>query len=454
MTFKHTGLFSALLAASMGMAGCSGSGTTSSAADVTGRITGFGSVYVNGVEYETAGTNIVIDGVPATEADLAVGMLVTLNGSDNGSNGNATSISFNDNLEGAVTQTVAGGGLQVMGYNITANTLINFDNMTDTNGDNVITLDDLLLGDIVEISGYSDGLGGIQATYIEINPAGGELEVKGVVANLTATTFTIGSMTVDYSSANPADVTILTDGMFVEVKGDTAPVGNIFTATKVEVEEHDVDGNDGDELEVEGLIAAIDINSTPNTITIGDQSFNLPAGFDLGNFAVGDMVELEINVVGTELVVSEIEDEDHDDDNPGKIEAEASVTSTDTVNNTISLAGLTISVNPNTTIMIDYSALSEHYFNLGSIQAGDRVEVKAIPDGQGGYVAISIERQPTSTSTTVELEGPVVNGVLSFPGITLDLSAVDTSVLTSASKAHVNGSFAAGTLTVTSLEAE
>lgn len=452
MTFKHTVLFSAILAASIGMAGCSSSSSNSSAADVTARITGFGSVYLNGVEYETAGTSIVIDGVPGTEADLEVGMLVTLHGSDDGTHGNATNISFNDNLEGFVMQNDA-NGLVVMGYTIIVDNQTNLDGLTD--------IASLVVGDVVEVSGYPDGAGNIHATYIEKDTnytAGDEVEVKGLVSNITDTTFDIAGLTINYATADTTDAPNLANGMFVEVKGDAAPVANVFTATKVENEEHDVDGDHGDELEVEGLIAAIDTTSTPNSITIGDQTFTLPAGFDLGDFTVGDMVELEIKVVGGDLIVSEIEDEDHDDDNPGKIEIEAAVTATDTVNNTISLTGLTVSVNPSTTIMIDYSAADEHFFNLGSIQVDDRVEVDAIPDGLGGYVAISIERQPTSTSTIVELEGPVVDGVFSIAGITMDMAtnSIDMSVLAASgiTKAHVNGTYSAGVLTVTSLAVE
>ena len=462
MIFKYTSLSAAVLTAMMGISGCSSSNNPNSTANVTGPITGFGSVYVDGVEYETNGANITIDGVPATEHDLEVGMLVSVHGSDNGTNGNAFSISFNDNLEGVVTQTVAGGGLVVMGYSITANNLTNFENksgitpLADTNADGKIDIDDLAVGDVVEISGYPDANNGIQATFIEYNGAyvdGNELEVKGLVANLTATTFTIGSMTVNYSSADTSEAGTLADGMYVEVKGTSVPdaITGVFTATKVEQETHEVDGEHGEELEFEGIITEI----TADSITIGNQTYTLPAGFDLSDYAVGDLVEVEVIVDGNNLIVHEIEDEDHDDDHPGKIEVEALVSATNTVANTITLAGLTISVNPNNTIMMDDSSADDHYFNLGSISVNDRIEIDAIPDGNGGYLAISMERQ-SGTSSTVELEGPVVNGSFSIDGITMDMTThmIDMSILASANEAHVHGTMVNGVLVVTSLSVE
>lgn len=463
MNIKYTGLYAAMFSAMIGLAGCSSSSNnTSSDANVTGRITGFGSVYVDGVEYETNGTNIVIDGVPATENDLAVGMLVTLHGSDDGVNGDATSISFNDNLEGVVTSNDS-SGLVVMGYTITTDNQTNIEGLTDVNNDGTIDILDLAVGDEVEISGYPDGNGGIQATYIELEGTyvdGDEIEVKGLISALdeAAQQFNIGNMVVDYSAANLDEAGTLANDVYVEVKAESAPdaTTGILTATKVELEEHSVDGEHGDELEVEGLITAIDLDA--GTITIGDQTFTLPAGFDLGDYTVGDMVELEIDVVGTELIVSEIEDEGNDDDHPGKIEIKAIPTATDTVNNTITIAGITISVNPNVTIMLDHDTDAEttdHYFNLGSISVNsDRVEVEAIPNADGGYTAITIERL-TGSSTTVELEGPVAidstSGVMTIAGITLDITTNSVTIpagVVDNAEIHANGTLNANNVLI------
>ncbi|MDH5391786.1 MAG: DUF5666 domain-containing protein [Gammaproteobacteria bacterium] len=458
MKLKYSGLYAAMMSVMIGVAGCSSSSNnTSSATNVSGRITGFGSVYVDGVEFETNGTSVTIDGVPATEADLHVGMIVNLTGSDNGANGNALSISFDDELEGVVTQTVANGGLIVMGQSITV------DNSTNLQG--FALIDDLLVGDEVEISGYPDGNGGIHATFIELEGSyvdGEEIEVKGLVSALDAQamTFTLGSMTVNYANADTSEAANLADGLYVEVKSTSAPVANVLAATKVELENdgaYGVSGDHGEELEVEGLITSLDTASSPNTITVNGQTFAVPAGIDVSAYAVGDMIDLDIEVSGTELLITGIEAES-DDDHPGKIEVEAIASATDTVNNTITLAGITISVQPNQTIMMDHSATPVQFFNLGSIVEGtDRIEVDAIPDAAGtGYIALSIERS-SSTSTTVELEGAVsidAAGVMSIAGITLDTTAATVPTgITADIEIHANGTLNSdGSLAVTVIE--
>ncbi len=465
MKIKYTGLYAAMITAMIGVTGCSSSSTdTSSAANVTGRITGFGSVYVNGVEYETNGTTVTIDGVPSSDSDLRVGMLVTVTGSDDGANGDAATIEFDDDLEGVVTQTVAGGGLVVMGQSITVDNSTNLEGFTD--------IIDLVVGDEVEISGYPDANGGIHATYIELEGTyadGDEIEVKGIVSALdtTAMTFTMGLLTVNYSTVPSVDVDAgLADGVYVEVKAESAPNAGTLVATKVELEdggEYGVDGDDGEELEVEGLITAID----ETTITVNGQTFDIPAGIDASGFSVGDMVDLDIDVVAGELVITDIEEEGFDDDVPGKIEVEAIVSATDTVNNTITLGGVTISVDPAQTIMLDHSDTPDAFFNLGSINTStandlvaDRIEVEAIPNADGtGYIALSIERT-NETSTVVELEGPVTIdslGGFSIAGVNLDItSAVLPSVtIVDGDELHANGELdGSGNLVVTVIEVE
>lgn len=461
MNIKKNTLYAAMFSAMVGIVGCS-SGSDSSnttAANVTGRITGFGSVYVDDVEYETIGTNIMIDGVPATEDDLKVGMLVHIEGSDDGKNGNATSISFNDEVEGVVTQTVAGGGLEVMGLAITTD--------GNTNIVGVADIADLVEGDEVEISGYPDGNGGIHATFIEFEGSyngSDEIEVKGMIANLTATTFDIGAMTVNYETADTSEAGSLMEGMYVEVKAASAPdpVTGILTATKIELEnggDYGINGDEGEDLEIEGMITAIDTVSTPNTITINGQTFEVPEGLDISGLSVGDIIDIDIKVVNGEPTMTEYQDEHHDNDVPGKIEVSGIATATDTVNNTITVAGITIFVSPNSTMMMDHSDSPEHYFNLGSIVEGvDRVEVDAIPNEAGdGYVAINIERS-SSTSGIVSIEGTVSideSGDMSIAGIALDIAINSVSVpggVVDGSKIKVNGELnEAGALVVTTL---
>ncbi len=80
--------------------GISGSGATTS-----GTLDGFGSIFVNGVEYETDNAEIIIEGQPASESDLGVGMVVVVKGTvnDDGTTGTAERVFFDDEVEGPVT---------------------------------------------------------------------------------------------------------------------------------------------------------------------------------------------------------------------------------------------------------------------------------------------------------------------------------------------------------------
>src|SRR5210317_1740351 len=70
-----------------------------------GSITGFGSIIVNGVKYETEGTEFEIDGETGTEAELEIGDVVSISGTvnDDGISGTATTVTFDDVVEGPVT---------------------------------------------------------------------------------------------------------------------------------------------------------------------------------------------------------------------------------------------------------------------------------------------------------------------------------------------------------------
>lgn len=85
------------------VAGIQGSGGPSPAAAV-GPITGFGSIFVNGVEYTTSSAHIVIDDQAGTESDLHAGQVVAVKGTVNadGTTGTATDVIFSGNVEGPV----------------------------------------------------------------------------------------------------------------------------------------------------------------------------------------------------------------------------------------------------------------------------------------------------------------------------------------------------------------
>src|SRR5712692_73002 len=97
------------LAVALTAAGCGGgtggTGATSSGPVVSqGVITAKGSIFVNGVEYSTAGAAITVDDKPSVENDLKVGMVVKVRGTSDDFTraGTAMQVEARDILEGQI----------------------------------------------------------------------------------------------------------------------------------------------------------------------------------------------------------------------------------------------------------------------------------------------------------------------------------------------------------------
>ncbi|MFV1984628.1 MAG: DUF5666 domain-containing protein, partial [Thiohalomonadales bacterium] len=250
--FLLTGITLSVL---VGLTACGGASdsttvpTKGTTTTTTGPITAFGrstgNTIVNGIEFNTANANIVVEGkANATKADLKVGMMVTIKAS----NTTASSISSKDEVEGVVTDPIPGGAitgdLTVMGQTVTIDDKTIFESYVDTITDaGMITQ-----GNVIEVSGYSTGTGTITATRLEVKAlawdASMELEVSGTVAknDAAAKTFEIGNLVVLYTNAMLKDIPndTIADGMHVEVKStEGLNADNQLVASKVELESND-----------------------------------------------------------------------------------------------------------------------------------------------------------------------------------------------------------------------
>jgi len=381
-----------LLAASIAMlsaCGGSGGGTASTTGSSTvGVITGFGSIYMNGVEYETGSASVSVDGKQSAEGSLGVGDVCTLTSTVNadGVTGTATAVSCADELEGYVldVSNLGTGTIDVMGQTVK----VTLDTVYQDDAGIAATIGDLAANDIVEVHGFSDGLGTILATRIETKNAAEDVELKGLVANLDATTFTIGTLIIDYSAAN-VEVSLV-DGLYVEVKTNLALVDNspatgyTMLASKVELEEggdKEVHGDEGDEIEMQGMISDIDL--TAGTFRFNGQLVDIASletddDFDPGSLAglEGQMIKVEgyINIAG-DFVIKKIEQE-HGSEAKAKGTFVSSTETTVTINDNGTERTFTIS---NTTRMIDEQDMGmtpEFYFSTANLSPGDYVEIE------------------------------------------------------------------------------
>src|SRR5512138_1152335 len=129
MSSKHLTKSVVTAVAVVGLAACGGGGSSSStpapAAQSTpvissGAITGFGSVFVNGVRFDTSSASFTINGKAGTQGDLRVGHVVTVHAHrDDSGHSTADRIDFDDAVQGPVDSVdAAAGTLVVMGQTV------------------------------------------------------------------------------------------------------------------------------------------------------------------------------------------------------------------------------------------------------------------------------------------------------------------------------------------------
>jgi len=261
--------------------GIGGTGITAS-----GAITGFGSIKLNGLVFDTTNATRIVDGVPAADdAALAVGMVVTVKGtlSTDGVNGTADQIEYDDDvqgpLQGPIVEVDQTKSFSVMGIQVDVDRIATVFANTD--------YDLLADGDLVELSGFFDGAGILHASRIE-DKGGSQVEVKGQVNSFgpLGRTFTLDvrngavQYTVDYSAITlPA---LLSPGEFVEVKGALA--NTTIAATRVERIDEGFDSN-VDKASIEGIVTGFaaggigDFQVAGQQVNAGAASFS-PAGHE------------------------------------------------------------------------------------------------------------------------------------------------------------------------------
>ncbi|HID45378.1 MAG TPA: hypothetical protein EYP34_06460 [Chromatiaceae bacterium] len=263
--FVTTAGLALLLTACGGSGGGGGGigGTGITRTTTSGVITGFGSIFVNGIEFETGGAAITVDfNSSATQNELQLGMVVTVTADidSSGNSGTAVSVVYDDSIEGPVVgPIVEDQSVQTKTFVILGQTIVV--DKTTTVFDKT-SYGDLLPNDVLEVSGFVDSTGVISATRVEkksvfVNSV--EVEIKGTVQALdkTARTFTLGTTPIAYLATTEfKDMTEaeLVDGLFVEVKGTFDGTTVLADANgKIEKEDEGF-GSNVSKVSIEGLI--------------------------------------------------------------------------------------------------------------------------------------------------------------------------------------------------------
>ena len=383
------------------LAGIGGSGFVS-----TGTVTGFGSVFVNGVEFETNGSTFELEDASGSESDLRIGMVVQVSGTINadGVTGTATAIRYGDELEGPIANanvdlTIGEASFDILGINVVASTAETaFEDMVMADLDN---------DKVVEVSGFYDGAGVLRATYIELqansSTATTQFEIKGTITGLSGTSFTLRGVNVNAAAANLEDLPNgLQNDLFVEVKGTYDTATSTLNATRVEGEDYSYD--DDREVSIEGYITRyasiddFDINGYPVDASSASKE---PATLVLDE---GIKVEAEGVIVNGVLVADEIETRG------GDAEVSAIVDTKDAASNTfiVRLAGqpLTIQLTTSTQMEDENDGSPDDFLSFSEIQSGDYVQVRGFETDTNTITATRVKRD-NDEDHKAELQGVV-----------------------------------------------
>lgn len=380
-------------------AGIGGSGRVAS-----GSITGFGSVFVNGVKYNTDSAIFDVDGNIGTQDDLAIGMIVQVSGNINadGLTGTASKIEFNEQAQGPVASlspidtSGTSRTLSVLGVNVVISST---STVFDISGKNNLPINTPFNFDVIannnniEVSGFFDTSNNLIATRVELKDlvlsASSLVEIKGTITALSGTTFTLAGITVDATSAILDDLPNgLTNGIFVEAKGNYDSASNTLTATKVEAEDNDFD--DTGEFEIEGLVTdyindndfkinGISVNATnatkePTTLVLADNI----------------RIEAEGSIINGVLIADKVKTRE------GSVKIHAPVSSVNVAENTFevrpvaSQPAIKVTITNSTQLNDDVNSIEP--FSLNNLVASiDFVEVEGFIDSNGDIIATEVE---------------------------------------------------------------
>lgn len=350
----------------VGLSACGGSSDTTSTDTgefqvASGKIIGFGSVVVNGIEFSRKPGLVADDRVilpfenitSASEATLRLGMNVNIRGTVNSATGKGEyeSIEFQPELRGPLGS-----------IDITTNTLT-------------------VMGRKVQVAANTAFDGGINDL-------------------------------ADISQANPE----------LEISGNLDDNTGILTATRIARKAPDFTALPEQTVQIKGQIATVDVPSSSFTMSTGTATFSVNfTPDDLGSntivtdIAVGSFFEVKGILSGAAITASRVEMK-----NAVEAEANDRVNLKGTANGGIVDNTFTIN-GPNGTIIINTSAASFQKAGAAAtsaiVTAGTTLEIEGILQADGSVAATQVHLE---VEKNVKLEGNVAAGAFSAGTLTLN----------------------------------
>ncbi|MCU0586345.1 MAG: DUF5666 domain-containing protein [Desulfobacterales bacterium] len=370
---------------SMAGGGIGGSGITVSSVSV-GTVSGFGSIMVNDVAYDTSSAEVVVDGVPVGRGDsavrghLSVGMVVRIEGSrgEDGT-GQAARVVYNDTVDGPIERI--------------------------TPLDPLVT-ELVILGQTVRIDERTE--------LRDAAPA----DLKGIVRNVDpdAKTFRINDLTVHYQRAALSGFTALHPevGRLAEVAGQWVAV-NVLEAARVDFE-NELGLDEAASAEIEGFVTEVvePGRFTVATADIATDSATVFTDIAAGEVAVGKRVRV-LGALSRRVVLA-------DEVRPGeRVVLESDVSDVDLSRGLLTLTGLEPIV-----VHTDASTRYAGFSGLSELAGGVHVKIFGRVSGTarvtaGLILVIPVGKKVVLTGPADALTPPDFIQIL---GVTIDTAAI------------------------------
>lgn len=411
-----------------------------------GPVSGFGSVFVNGVKFSTESIpNQAVDsddGI-AFETDLNKGMILRVEGQwrDDGT-GTADRLIYDDSLRGPVDQIVAdpsGAGefitLTVMGQSVRV------DRQTVVRGTTYTTLlSEAAISDHVRVSAWRQADGSYRAGYIETVPADAtDVELEGTVSavDISQNRFTIGTISVEYDETSVSFGSGLMESdleaaTVLEVEGSLA--GNILTARTIDRDDaRRFSQNAGEDIQLTATIdapySATGTAARPGEFRIGGLTIRVTDATELDDdLEVSDLNEGLLVQVEGEFLSDTVVDAEEIELRDGNASVEGVITSA--ADNAFTVGGVQVRVLPTTAFTVeDGSDMSFESLPIGT----KIVEVEGVEKQLGTDVFIEalrveVDDEPASSTELdqYELEGKLAAispSAITILGVSIDAAA-------------------------------
>jgi len=422
-------LFPTLITLLFLLSGCSGGETGTGGLEnpipaesttSVGRITSLDGVVVNGVSYNIDDSTFTLNEMTATETDLEVGMVVVVQGTINedGVSGVATHIEYRDIIEGFVLDNkIDVDGLGTLNI---LNQIVIVDELTvfKSDVDDSYTVQQIEDGNVIEVSGFTSGNGTIYATRLRVKKAlweiGDEVELKGVISVLTATTFNIGSLKIDFNGAQQTGFSSegMSNGQLVQATStDGLGTQGELIASAIKIQGDGTTGlqlTDGEKIVLEGIVTTL---VTPaEEFILNGQLINITGDTLVLNGSAAEIIESRFLILEGRVDINGIVIADKINFlGQVDISMQAFVESIDLSKNTLVVLGSTIFVD-NYTIMRDkrnnnqFVAVRE--FSLKDLQVGEMVKINITEIASLDFVASDLQRKDIK-NMEVRLAGKV-----------------------------------------------